>query len=106
MNKYVFDKEKWGSLTIFEQMGNIGAEFGRGITAKKQGDEESLKGALYRGLDLFDATVESLLKQKSGRFREVLIARDQFGEALLTDKDDPLLDNYFMQFAIAARLHR
>lgn len=106
MSKHVFDKKKWAAMTIFEQMGNIGSEFGRALNAKSRGDEQSLEGALYRGLDLFDETIEVLAKQKSSRLREVLIARDQFTESIITDKQDSKLDDYFMQFAIAARLNR
>ncbi len=104
VSRHVFDKEKWARLSIFEQMGNSGSEVVRALSAKERGDQNSLDGAFYRGLDLFDATVESLVEQGSPRFKEVLIARDQFGQTILGDKHDPKLDDYFMQFAIAARL--
>lgn len=106
MSKHVFDKQKWAAMTIFEQMGNIGSEFGRAMNAKNRGDKQLLEGALYRGLDLFNLTIEILVLQKSPRLREVLLARDQFTEFILTDKKDPKLDDYFMQFAVAARLNR
>lgn len=106
MNKSHYDQKKWDSYTIFEQMGNIGSEVGRAFSAMMRGDEESLRGALFRGTDLFNATIESLLAKKSGRFREVMIARDQFHQAVFNNKPDPKLDDYFMQFALAARKDR
>ncbi len=57
-----------------------------------------MNGALYRGLDLFDATVEQLVQQKSPKLREVLRAREQFAEM-----EDESLEQYFMNFALAAR---
>lgn len=98
MSEHVFDKAKWSRMTIFEQMGNIGSEVGRAFAAKRRGDTVTMNGALYRGLDLIDATAEQLAEQKSPRLREVLRAREQFAEL-----DDSTLEQYFMNFAIVAR---
>ncbi len=106
MSSYVFDRKKWAELSIFEQMGNIGSEFGRAMSAIKRHDHLALEGALYRGLDLFDATIDSLAERGSVRLREVLIARDQFAEAILCEHNDTKLDEYFTQFAVAAQLRR
>lgn len=104
MNDHTFDRAKWQSLTIFEQMGNIGSEVGRALNAKQRGDREAMNGAFYRGLDLLDATAEALARQKSPKLGEVLRAREEFARAIETS--DALLENYFMQFAIAARAGR
>ncbi len=90
-------------MTIFEQMGNIGSEVGRALKAKRAGDD--FQPALIRALDLFDATVEPLSAAKSPRAKEVLRSRDQFLSAIY-DKPDDAIEDYFMQFAIAARLQR
>ena len=100
---YSVDRERWGRLTILEQMGNIGSEVGRTIKTKKRGDD--FEPALIRALDLFDATVEALVAKKSHRTKEVLRAKDQFLHALYTREDDKI-EEYFMQFAIAARRGR
>ena len=99
-------RQKWADLTIFEQMGNIGSEVGRALAARRRGDAESERGAFYRGLDLFDATAETWAIRKSPRTKEILRAREQFVEAITTNKENATLESYFMQFAIAARLHR
>lgn len=106
MAEHVFDRQKWNAMTIFEQMGNIASEVGRALAAKRQGDQQRLRGALYRGLDLFDATADAWAGQKSPRVREILRAREFFVEAVTTSKDDSSIESYFMQYAIAARLHR
>ena len=49
MSKYVFDKQKWQNLTIFEQMGNIGSEVGRAFAARRRGDTAAMTGAWQRG---------------------------------------------------------
>jgi len=100
---YAIDRERWKQLSIFDQMGNIGSEAGRTLRLKRNG--EDFQAALIRALDLFDATVELLVRNKSHRTKEILRARDQFLQALFIS-DDPSIETYFMQFAIAARLNR
>lgn len=106
MSSHVFDKSKWQSMNIFEQMGNIGSEVGRALSAKRRGDKKSMQGALYRGIDLFNATAETLAASKSPRLKEVLRARDQFTATILGNSTDDGLEMYFMYFAIAARRDR
>lgn len=106
MSDYVFDKPRWQSLTTLEQMGNISSEVGRALSARRRGDKARMNSALYRGLDLIDATAEKLAKDKSPRLKELLVAREQFGESILGDSVDSTLEEYFMQFAIAARLRQ
>jgi len=106
MSSYAFDRAAWQRKDIFEQMGNIGMEVGRALRAKRSGDEQRLKGALYRGLDLLDATAEAWAKRKSPRVREILRARELFVQTATTDNEVPGLEDYFMHFAFTARLHR
>lgn len=98
MSKYVFDKQKWQNLTIFEQMGNISSEVGRAFAARRRGDTAAMTGAWQRGLDLLDATAEQLARQKSPKLREVLRARELFA-----GMEDESLEDYFMWFVVAAR---
>lgn len=109
MSNYQVDRAKWAQLTLFEQLGNISSEVGRTIRASQMGATERFNGALTRALDLFEATIEVLIAKRSGRVREVLIAREQFlnlffGSAPSGDAEK--IENYFMQYAMAARLHR
>jgi hypothetical protein len=106
MSSYAFDKVAWRRMGLFDQMGNIGMEVGRALRAKRSGDQQNMTGALYRGLDLLDATVENLTEQRSPRVREVLRARELFVQTIITTHEDPGLEDYFMHFAFTARLHR
>lgn len=104
MSSHVFDMEKWASLSLYEQMGNIGSEVGRSMNAIARGDETALEGAYRRGLDLIDVTV--LAWSSQARRRELLRARELFAEAIESRQPDYRLDAYFMQYAIAARSTR
>lgn len=108
MSSHNFDVEKWQNMSIFAQMGNISSEVGRTAQAFQQNDQDSYDGALRRALDLFDATVGGLVKQKSPRLKEVLRAREVFTAQYFspTPGVDPMLETYFMQFAIADRINR
>ncbi|MEX0934324.1 MAG: hypothetical protein WDZ42_00825 [Candidatus Saccharimonadales bacterium] len=106
MNKHIFDHQAWGEMTIFEQMGNIGSEVGRALAAKKQGDEDKMMAAFYRGIDLIDETVELWSSQNKPGLKELLLAKEQFAESILTDQKNSGIEQYFMNFAIAARITR
>lgn len=101
MSEHVFDRQRWQSLTIFEQMDNIGSEVGRAFAAQRRGDTAAMTSAWRRGLDLLDATAEQLARQKSPKLREVLRARELF-----SGMEDESLESYFMWFAMAARRGR
>lgn len=107
---YVIDQARWANMTIFEQMGNIYSEVGRSFSAQRQHNTADQDAAAARAIDLFDATVTSLLDNKSPRVKEVLRSKDQFLQVLYGGADEPAniasLDRYFLQFAIAARLNR
>ena len=101
------DRERWARLTIFEQMGNSGAEVGRMFSALECGDRDRAIAAIGRAEDLFDATAELLAAQKSPRLREVLRAREEYLRIASDEPFDPddarSLERYFMHFALAAR---
>ncbi|NQV03760.1 MAG: hypothetical protein HQ542_14010 [Bacteroidia bacterium] len=97
---YTINRDRWNQLTILEQLGNIGSEVGRTLKSKQRGQD--FEPALIRALDLFDATIELLVSKKSYRLKEVLRARDQFLQSIYV-KEDYTIEQYFMQFAIAAR---
>jgi hypothetical protein len=107
---YAVDRKRWAAMSIFEQMGNIYSEVGRSIIAKQHSKQQDCDYAVIRALDLFDATVDELVKQKSARTKEVLRAKDQYLHAIYDQHTSSealtSIDRYFMQYAIAARLHR
>jgi hypothetical protein len=109
MLNYQIDRNRWAQMSIFEQMGNIGSEVGRAISARRANREDRVEGAIIRALDLFSATVEVNLAQFPHRAREVLLARDQFLALFYEDTfedDAENIERYFMQYALAARRER
>lgn len=106
MPNHVFNDVKWAEMSVFDQMGNIGSEVGRALSAKRNGNADRCQAAFYRGLDLIDETARLWAVQKRAGLKELLYARELFAESVTTDKVDPTLEAYFMQFAVAARLKR
>ena len=97
---------KWLGLNLAEQMGNVGSEVGRAINwINKDNREQSLK-ALYRGLELFDLTLADK-RWKYPTLKEVARARevvcDYFVGSNEYGSDEKFLNDYFTQFAVAAR---
>ncbi len=106
MANYEIDRERWAQLSIFEQMGNIGAEVGRAVNATRAGKDKRAQGAIDRAVDLLDATIEVLVAQGSPRVKEVLRAREEFLRLFFDGTFEEDADNivrYFNLFAIAAR---
>ena len=103
MSDHVFDRAAWSRQSVFWQLGNIGSEVGRAISAKRQGNTKRMESAFYRGMDLINATIEAWVQQGKSPY-ELLIAREQFAKSILTDEEDTTLERYFMQFALAERI--
>ncbi len=96
--------ERWSQLSLCEQLGNIGSEVGR--AARWQGkDEKAFEGAVFRGLELMDMTLED--PRWKGRRREIARVREVFcdivwgGGNYKTSLKD--LEDYFYPYALAAR---
>lgn len=106
MSNHVYSTSKWSDMDVFNQMGNIGSEVSRALTAKRQGKHKRSQSAFYRGLDLIDETARLWATQKRPGLKELLYAREQFALSVTTNKIDPTLETYFMQFAFAARLNK
>ncbi len=102
-------KEKWFSLSFFEQMAHMGSEAERAILWREKNQEYS-KLALFRALELLDLTREdpknktfSKLKEL-GRLRECLV--DYFYGNNIYKSLDELWKNYFYVFNYAARKNK
>lgn len=105
---YAVDRKRWSEMNILDQMGNIYSEIGRTFKALHGDDQERYDQALARAIDLFDATAMALVKQQSPKLKEVLRAKEEFLRVCESKNSisERSLDNYFMQFAVAARLSR
>ena len=100
---------RWQTLSLAEQLGNIGSEVGRAISAKAQDDAQRFAGAFDRALELFDLTLADP-RWRGHRLREIARAREVTCDFLVGDNDyqstAASLDGYFLQFALAARRNR
>jgi len=97
-------RERWTTLSLAEQLGNIGSEVGR-ARAWHDRDEKSFWGAVTRALELIDLTRED--GRWSKRRFELDRAREAFSDAVLGGEvyKSTLSDMevYFMRFALYAR---
>lgn len=100
-------KEKWQSLSFFDQMANVGAEIGRAINWKSK-DLELSKSAFYRGVELLDLTIED--KKNTKKLKELCrlreIVADYFCFDNVYNSSDKNWNNYFYAFNYAARLNK
>lgn len=100
---------RWHTLSLDQQMGNIGSEVGRTIIAARAGDNKRRDGAFARALELFDFTLTDP-RWRFPRKKEIARAREVFCDLIVggnTYHTDPeSLDQYFLQFAIAAQRQR
>lgn len=98
----------WFKFSIAEQLGNIGSEVHRVISAKGK-DEQRYEYAIVRALDLFDVTLENP-HLRGARLREISLAREVFCDAIYGGKEygSTLEDSarYLDQFAMAAAIKR
>ena len=97
-------RERWFTLTLADQLGNIGSEVGR-ARAWQGRDEKLFWGAAGRALELLDLTREDA--RWRSRHIELDRARESVADAILGGKvyGNRLadLENYFMPFALYAQ---
>jgi hypothetical protein len=97
---------RWTTLTLAEQLANVGSEVERAITAWEARRTDRFDKALTRALELFDLTVGDD-RWRGHRRREILRSREEFCR-LFFEEDAPAgaahsLRAYFLRFAILAR---
>ncbi|MEW6202096.1 MAG: hypothetical protein AB1546_08985 [bacterium] len=99
---------RWFTLTLAEQLANIGSEVERAISWHKKGDKEQSDKAVERALELVDLTIED--KRWKGRLKEILRMReilcDTFFGDNIYDTSFEFLQKYFLYFGILARAGR
>jgi len=100
-------KEKWESLSFFNQMANMGAEFGRAINWKEK-DKKLSEASLYRGLELLDATIED--RKNKTKLKELCrlreIVADYFYFDNMYNSTDKSFNDYFYPFNYAVAMNR
>ena len=95
---------RWWTMTVAEQLGNIGSEVSRAAKWQTRNPDLS-RAALYRALDLFDLTLDDPRHRQSvSRLREIARARevvvDLFHGAQQYVGSAESLQRYFDAFAV------
>jgi hypothetical protein len=97
---------RWESLSLAEQLANVGSEVDRAIAAWAMHRSDRFDRALARALELFDLTVRDA-RWRGHRRREILRAREEFCRLFF---EDPVqagaadtLSAYFLCFGLLAR---
>ena len=97
---------RWRTLSLLEQLANIGSEVERALSAAERGKLERRDAATDRALELFDFTAADE-RWRGSRRREILRAREAFcGEVFSADgvaEGRDSLRRYFHHFAMAVR---
>jgi hypothetical protein len=99
-------KEKWGKLSFFEQMANVGSEVERALSWEKKENKQYCLLAFERTLELLDFTTEAIREKhrlkELKRLREVLV--DYFFSDNIYGSTPLSWHNYFYAFNYAARV--
>ncbi len=93
---------RWWTLSLFEQLANVGSEVDRAIRASQEGRGDRSSKAIDRALDLFNLTAQDD-RWRGHRRREILRAREEFVRLFFEDSPDPgaadAMRRYFFAFA-------
>ena len=97
--------ERWGTLSLAEQMANIGSEVYRTAGWHKKGDVRAEKQSAERALELFDLTSND--RRWRSRLNEIIRLREVFCDIFFGKKTYnvtiEMLNKYFLQFALLSR---
>jgi hypothetical protein len=100
---------RWFTLSLAEQLGNVGSEYERALLSKKRRDKVRFDHAFARLLELIDLTIADP-RWKNHRLKELTRLREVVCDELynetpeLTHPSD--LREYFLYFGILARNQR
>ena len=97
---------RWQSLSLMAQLGNAGSEVERALKWKEKGNEEYARLAFERALELIDLTIADPKNRK--RLKEITRTRELLVDYFFANNDfhstSQSWHNYFLAFAVAARM--
>jgi hypothetical protein len=101
--------EQWGTLTLAEQLGNIGSDFERALRWRAAANASLFGTAAARTLELLDLTLTDQ-RWHTARLNELTRLRGEVCGVLFADYVDPGssrgLQRYFMSMASMAQRER
>jgi hypothetical protein len=98
---------RWFTMSLAEQLGNVGSEYERALRRKNQPGVHFEK-ALERTLELLDMTIADM-RWRNHRLKELVRLREVVCDELCSDDmtyGNTDLRNYFLYFGILARRDR
>ena len=100
---------RWLTMTIAEQLGNVGREYERALRWKHRDDKDRFEHAFARLLELVDLTISDP-RWKNHRLKELTRLREVICDELYNEVPEFLhpcdLRQYFLYFGILARSER
>ncbi len=100
---------RWHTMTIAEQLGNVGSEYERALSWKERGDKDRFEPAFARLLELLDLTITDPRWRKH-RLKELTRVREVICDELYNEVPEFVhpsdLRQYFLYFGILARSER
>ena len=100
---------RWQKMEFASQMGNIGSEVSRALSAKEKNKNQRMNSAIDRALELFDSSISACqnFPEDTGKLKELLYAREEFCSFFFdgTEIDvDPIkMQRYYDQFVSLIR---
>ena len=95
---------RWFTLSLAEQLGNVGSEYERVLSWKKKNNPEHSQKAFDRMLELMDLTISD--PRWIHRLKELVRLRSEICLLLEPENHSQDLKKYFLQFATLARGNR
>jgi hypothetical protein len=97
---------RWHTLTLAQQLGNVGSEYERALRSKSSNDATRFEHAFARMLELLDLTISDA-RWKNHRLKEFTRLREVLCDELWNDTPEIIhprdLREYFLYFGILAR---
>src|SRR5258708_1321620 len=104
----MINKERWYTLSFYEQMGHIGSEIARARVWEDRKDKVSRNNALERALELIDITKDD--SRLYGRCKELCYLRellaDKYIDAAIYGSSLKDLEKYCLDFALVANKNK
>lgn len=101
-----FSIDKWFTMTLSQQLGNVGSDYERALKWKKKGNDTMFQNAARRTLEQIDMTLAD--DRLRGRRKEVARVReavcDELFSSVINQESAARLANYFMYLARSTRL--
>ena len=101
---------RWFTLSLIEQLANVGSEVERASRWYQLGDRERFERAFDRMLELLDLTIADPRWRRRGALKELLRVRELLCDLFYGDNvygtTFESINKYFLEFGIAARANR